>query len=200
MADVLDPMANAMMKAICQGSRVRRNPETWNRGDQDGGDGHQGTVTWCDTAVGRASVLWDVTQVETTHDLSHDGRFELIVTGHEDRWLSAEDFGVGTRVVHDFRGPGVVTAKEKNQNGIPCTRVLFDNGESHAYKEAYFMQGKIVREEDAPKLQPAARQLNQLHFPQLRKKVLMTSLWLPPMRMRKRCQPKLQTNCGARAS
>eukprot|EP01065_Artemidia_motanka_P031299 TRINITY_DN3758_c6_g1_i1.p1 TRINITY_DN3758_c6_g1~~TRINITY_DN3758_c6_g1_i1.p1 ORF type:complete len:779 (+),score=246.48 TRINITY_DN3758_c6_g1_i1:51-2339(+) len=48
-------------QALHAGCRVRRNPESWKYGDQDGGEGNLGTVTDTDFQFGRVKVKWDDT-------------------------------------------------------------------------------------------------------------------------------------------
>ncbi|XP_059149254.1 E3 ubiquitin-protein ligase MIB2-like [Physella acuta] len=61
------------------GLRVVRGPD-WNYGDQDGGEGHVGTVVKVDGAssAGCVDVLWD-SGTKKTYRVGHESAFDLLV-------------------------------------------------------------------------------------------------------------------------
>ncbi|XP_046375109.2 E3 ubiquitin-protein ligase MIB2-like [Haliotis rufescens] len=61
----------------CPGIRVVRGPG-WSGQDQDGGDGHVGTVLDVDSTKGRVTVLWD-TGREFQYDAGDNDKFDLLV-------------------------------------------------------------------------------------------------------------------------
>ncbi|XP_046582966.1 E3 ubiquitin-protein ligase mind-bomb-like [Haliotis rubra] len=64
----------------CPGIRVVRGPD-WAGRDQDGGEGHVGTVVKIedsDWAKGKVSVIWDSGR-EFQYRAGYDGKFELLV-------------------------------------------------------------------------------------------------------------------------
>ncbi|XP_046558776.1 E3 ubiquitin-protein ligase mind-bomb-like isoform X1 [Haliotis rubra] len=61
----------------CPGIRVVRGPG-WSGKDQDGGDGHVGTVLNVDSTKGRVTVLWD-TGREFQYNAGYNDKFDLLV-------------------------------------------------------------------------------------------------------------------------
>ncbi|XP_067658953.1 E3 ubiquitin-protein ligase MIB2-like isoform X2 [Haliotis asinina] len=61
----------------CPGIRVVRGPG-WSGKDQDGGDGHVGTVLNVDSTKGRVTVLWD-TGREFQYNAGYNDKFDLLI-------------------------------------------------------------------------------------------------------------------------
>lgn len=57
------------------GIRVVRGPD-WSGGNQDGGEGHLGTMVAIPTA-GKVLVIWDTTGEERMYSAGRDDKFEL---------------------------------------------------------------------------------------------------------------------------
>jgi len=149
MAAACDPMEQSaqMIMSLAEGARVRRNPATWAGGEEDGGDGALGTVAAVDLDAGCVTVLWDMTGQQIQYATYNPSTFALIIAGHEDRWLSVDDFPVGMRVFHDFRGAGAVIAIE-SKGDVKVVRCRFDAGDVHGYKESALSCGKLSPDPD----------------------------------------------------
>ena len=62
---------------VCIGLRVVRGPD-WEWGDQDGGEGHVGTVVELDVARRAAVVQWDCAE-RCLYRCGHDNKYDLRV-------------------------------------------------------------------------------------------------------------------------
>ena len=66
-----------MDRKVCIGLRVVRGPD-WEWGDQDGGEGHVGTVVELDVARRAAVVQWDCAE-RCLYRCGHDNKYDLRV-------------------------------------------------------------------------------------------------------------------------
>ena len=64
------------------GARVKRNPVSWQWGDQDGGDGNLGTVAKVDSLLGWVTVRWDATGRGSTYRWGKDNTHDVEVVDH----------------------------------------------------------------------------------------------------------------------
>ena len=70
-------MDRKVLDKVCIGLRVVRGPD-WEWGDQDGGEGHVGTVVELDVARRAAVVQWDCTE-RCLYRCGHDSKYDLRV-------------------------------------------------------------------------------------------------------------------------
>ena len=70
-------MDHKVLDKVCIGLRVVRGPD-WEWGDQDGGEGHVGTVVELDVARRAAVVQWDCTE-RCLYRCGHDSKYDLRV-------------------------------------------------------------------------------------------------------------------------
>ena len=70
-------MDHRVLDKVCIGLRVVRGPD-WEWGDQDGGEGHVGTVVELDVARRAAVVQWDCTE-RCLYRCGHDSKYDLRV-------------------------------------------------------------------------------------------------------------------------
>eukprot|EP01060_Flectonema_neradi_P035446 TRINITY_DN6524_c0_g2_i1.p1 TRINITY_DN6524_c0_g2~~TRINITY_DN6524_c0_g2_i1.p1 ORF type:complete len:827 (+),score=184.53 TRINITY_DN6524_c0_g2_i1:244-2481(+) len=64
------------------GARVKRNPSSWQWGDQDGGEGNLGTVAKVDSLLGWVTVRWDATGRGSTYRWGKDNMYDVDIVEH----------------------------------------------------------------------------------------------------------------------